>query len=298
MTIEDIENELDNPIYPRSLGEWYDKHKVFNRLDEILDFYRSLSYSSSKSTDILATGKVMNIQSSIYQSIAGTMESIKLLLQNGRCNDAFTLIRKYSDAIVIDTYTSILIKETYKKYFNDKADWESIINNKIRRWSASKTPLMEEYPKKELQHILTTFSAISKILKLSPKTKESLYSKIRDICNDNVHYNSFKNFLWNDVDYIDYNRDIAIILLNNVYTCITFLVSLHFSFIYESHPEYFASSDYGDYLEFGEQPIEGCERWIAPIFQIFFNNVVYSYNQKIGEYLISLNLMDLYHGTE
>lgn len=294
MTLED----LDNNISPRPLGEWYNKHKIFNRLNEILDFYDSIFYPSCNFSDILVSGKYTNTQSSIYKSIKGTIESIKLLFKNGRCNDAFTLIRKYSDAIVIDTYISILIKETEEKFFKDEADLKSITNNRIRQWICSETPLMEEHPTKELQRISKTFPTIFKILKLDPKVKDSLYNQIRNICNDNVHYNGFKNVLWNDIDYIDINRDIAIVLLNNAYTCITFLVALHFSFIYESHPEYFASSDYGDYLDYGKEPPKGCERWVCPVFQSFFENVIYLYNPELGEYLISLDQMDLHRASE
>ena len=77
-----------------------------------------------------------------------------------------------------------------------------------------------------------------------------------------------------------------------------FLVSMHFSFIYELHPEYFSSSDYCDCLEEGLTPEEGSQYWVAPIFNSFFSEIVYKYNSELGDYLISLNLMQLTNGTE
>ena len=113
-----------------------------------------------------------------------------------------------------------------------------------------------------------------------------------------MHYNSFHIFLWNDSNYLKRNTETTIKLLNNVYACLTFLSSMHFAFLYEYHPEYFMSSDYVDYLDFGEQPPTGAERWVAPYLNKFFSTVVYTHNKELGDYLISLDLMDLINDTE
>lgn len=290
MTLDDIEKE---PIF----GEWYTSHKVFERLSAILRFYEVIFDRSFGFIETPITKNFINTQCVLYPSINGTIHSILVLLNNGHINDAFALIRKYSDAIVIDTYKSIIVKATYDKFFND-VSWESIANNKVSDWINSKSPLMEERPVKELKKIADTFPRIVSLMHLNPKDANSLYAKIRNLCNDNMHYNSFDVFLWNDPNFLNRRKDTALRLLNNVYSCITFLSALHFAFLYEYHPEYFMSSDYVDYLDFGETPPVGSERWISPYFQEFFSKVVYPHNNQLGQYLISLDSMDLKYGTE
>lgn len=290
MTIEDLENE---PLF----ADWYTSHKVFERLSNIQQFYDVIFDRSMGFIETPITKNFLNTQSVLFPSINGTIHAISILLNNGHINDAFALIRKYSDAIVIDTYKSIIIKETREKFYLE-VSWESIANNKVSDWINSKSPLIEEHSKKELKKIAATFPEIFSIMHLNPNEKNSLYQKIRNLCNDNIHYNSFDVFLWNDPDFLNRHKDTAIKLLNNVYSCITFLSSMHFAFLYEYHPEYFMSIDYVDYLDFGETPPVGSERWVAPFFQEFFSKVIYSHNKQLGQYLISLDLMDLKYGTE
>lgn len=291
MTIEDLNKE---PHF----AECYTSHKVFERLSAIQDFYETIDMTSSSCTEMPLTSNVGKTQCVLFPSIKGTIESISILLKHGHCNDAFALIRKYSDAIVIDTYKTILIKETYTQFFND-VSWEIIVKNKVSEWMKSKSPLMDEHPQKEFKKIKNTFPKLMAILNLNPKDDNSLYSKIRLLCNDNVHYNSFHTFLWNDPDFLRYHIKTSLKLLNNAYSCVTFLSSLHFAFLYELHPEYFMAADYIDYLERGEQPPLGSEYWVAPGLQDFFTRVVYPYNNnKLGKYLISLDKMNLTNVTK
>lgn len=297
MTIEDFERELANPRYPRAFGKWYDEHKLFSRLDEISGFYHHIDYSSFGFVDGLCTEYLGNFHGAIYKGIEGTIESMKLLFQNGRINDGFTLMRKYSDAIVIDTYAAIVLNDI-ETNFDVETWWDKISNNIVKKWVESQSAILPRNPGKELKKILNTFPKVSEILKLDPKIKDSLYEKIREICNDNVHYNGFRNFLYNDINVLKFNHKSALVLLDNAYVCITFLVSLHFSFTYELHPEYFSSSDYADYLMMGMRPPEDSQYWVAPVLNTFFSDVIYKYNSKLGDYLLSLNLMQLSNGTE
>lgn len=306
MTIEDLNRE---PHF----AECYTSHKVFERLSAIQDFYDTINMTSSSCTDMPLTSNIGKTLCVLFSSIKGTIESIFILLKHGHCNDAFALIRKYSDAIIIDTYKSILIKETYAQFFND-VSWEVIVKNKVSEWIEAKSPLMDMHPKKEFQEIKKAFPQLMDILDLKSKKnkppkldyvnpdseeEQPLYCKIRSFCNDNVHYNSFGAFLWNDPDFLRCHIDISLKLLNNVYSCMTFLSSMHFAFLYELHPEYFMAADYIDYLERGEQPPLGSEYWVAPGLQDFFTRVVYPYNNnKLGKYLISLDKMNLTNGTE
>ncbi|MDE5607032.1 MAG: hypothetical protein K2I68_07010, partial [Bacteroidales bacterium] len=180
MTLEDHDQELANPRYPRAFGKWYDEHKLFSRLDEIRRFYNSINYTAFGFVDGLCTGQLGNFHSYIYAGIEGTIESMQLLFQNGRINDGFTLMRKYSDAIVIDTYAAIVLKDIDADG-DLKAWWDKINDNIVKKWIASQSTILARNPGKELQKILNTFPKVSEILKLDPKSPNSLYDRIREI---------------------------------------------------------------------------------------------------------------------
>lgn len=75
------------------MPEAYLKHKVFDDLKYMKGFYDSISMSCFS---FVATGThgTTNYASYVYSAIEGTLDSITILLNNGRINDAYTLIRK------------------------------------------------------------------------------------------------------------------------------------------------------------------------------------------------------------
>lgn len=85
------------------MPEAYLKHKVFNDLRYMKKFYDSISMSCFS---FIATGThgITNYTSYVYSAIEGTLDSITILLKNGRINDAYTLIRKLFDDILLDIY--------------------------------------------------------------------------------------------------------------------------------------------------------------------------------------------------
>ncbi len=69
----------------------YLKHKVFDDLEYMRQFYYSLS-NSSHSFVASGTKGIGNYASYVYSAIEGTLDSITALLTRGRINDAYTLI--------------------------------------------------------------------------------------------------------------------------------------------------------------------------------------------------------------
>lgn len=272
--------------------DWYANHIVFRQLEAIYDFYDALSTTSLKCINSNISTKLISAPSIIFTSLRNSIKSILSLLNLGHFNDAFALVRKYSDAIVIDTYKAIIIKN------NKYNESQNALFEKLKDWFDSSGQLMQEHPKKEFHLIKSTFPQIVKILKLDPSEKDSLNKRIRDFCNDNLHYNSFDNFSLNDATLATFNKQYATSFLNVMSRCMTFISSLHFAFLYELTTEYFLDDDYIDYLDCGLTPPQGAERWVEPALNDFFSKILYPNYPELGKYLISLNFMDLKIGNE
>lgn len=278
---------------PRSFGDDYDNHEVFKDLKTIMQFYETLSWSNYSPVDfagILSKSKVFNIPTFIFNSLAGTVESIFVLLQNGRCNDAMALVRKYCDTIILDIYLRILISELNNKVLSESS-LKDILYNDVSRWIDSEGRLFDE------KKIIKVYS---KIAELNPKLtalfklkdSKALYHKLREVCNDNMHNNYLYTLMANDADIIKARKDIRTVMIKNISKAIRHFFSIHFAFIYCADCAYFMSSDYIDYLDFGQQPPEGSERWIAPSVQEAFN-VLKVTEAEVAKYLYNLDLMDL-----
>ena len=81
----------------------YQDHRVFSELKRYADFYESLG-TSVFSFCSMGT-EAHNIDTYVYSSIKGTLESVSTVLTNGRINDAYALLRKYYDSAIINVYS-------------------------------------------------------------------------------------------------------------------------------------------------------------------------------------------------
>ena len=283
-----------NDKLPRSFGDEYDNHIIFDEIKIIQDFYEALSYcniSFIENAAFMSDAKIFSTSTYIYSSIEGTFESISVLLHNGRCNDAFALVRKYCDSIVLDIYKNILSKQIDKEYYESLTS-EAIKNNKIKQWIDAESRLFEE---REIINVYKTikqeYPELTKVFNLTDKS--TLYHKLREICNDNMHYNYLYTMMANDASMIRSRKDLWMPLLKSMARAIRLFFSIHFSFIYVGNPGNMMSSDYMDYLDCGMQPPPGCERWVPNPVQIAFSSIIQKYTPKISKYLLSLDLMDL-----
>lgn len=69
----------------------YKEHPVFNQLAEYAEFYKDLAFIVMGWVTMGTMGSVFNIDTYVYSSIQGTLESIKDVLIRGRVNDAYAL---------------------------------------------------------------------------------------------------------------------------------------------------------------------------------------------------------------
>lgn len=112
----------------------YKEHPVFQQLAEYAEFYKDLAFIVMGWVT-QGTTSIINVDTHVYSSIQGTLESIKDILIKGRINDAYALLRKYYDSAIINIYTNL--------YLDDNFSIENFVVNKINDWLHGKDQLPE-----------------------------------------------------------------------------------------------------------------------------------------------------------
>ena len=274
-------------IDARGLGKDYYNHAVFDLLDDAYSFYEFLADAVVSFADgHVITGK-LSVSSDVYTSIGGTIESIKLLIYAGRLNDVFALTRKLEDALLIDLYKSILIKQDEAKIIETDIPLVELLNDSIiRTWTRDTYKLFGYGKLNDIKNIIKAEDAHLSIL------LDFENDPFRSECNDNMHYNSWNNFALNVNEYLSLgNRGVK--SLDLIYNILVRLLAIHYSFIYILHPEYYAASDYISALEMGETPEEGSQYWVASIIQDILDKYIKTYYKAVADYLMDKNIMQL-----
>ncbi len=244
------------------------EHAVFAEIAYMRAFYGHLSHSCYQMVPTGAPG-IANYASYIYESLSGTLESVKLLLEAGNITDAYTLIRKYYDDVLIEIYFDVVRK--------DKFDWMSNrvvedIDNWMKReqWIPRVEKIMAVLKDSETTRDVYPFFGWKTYLKHN-----------REILDGMVHTSRFGNILLNckgvaTIDREKHKEDVAT-LLRQFFT-------FHLAFIFHLNSHYMMASDYMDYLECGQTPPEGTERLIAPYAQEAFDKYL-SPRKELAEFI-------------
>ena len=255
----------------------YQGHKVFNLLDDLIEFYGdTYVFMPGFVTSGILAG-ILNVDEVICGSLEGTLESIRGILKSGRISDAYALIRKYHDGIITVIYVNVYIAE--------KRSCENYVVQKINDWAHNrqKLPSSEKMLKTIRQY--TPLTELEKLFDF-----DGLYSRIRRQANGNTHYNKLY-YLWLNNNVI-YNPKRGY-ELNNIYSCLKHLFVFHFAYMYSLNPHYMMSSDYLDALEFGLQPDEHAQYWVAPHIKNVFDKVVVPARPDVAQYLRENTMMHL-----
>jgi hypothetical protein len=237
--------------------EEYQKHTVFSDLERYSAFYQSLGHSVFGFVSV-GTRAICNIDSYLFSSIEGTLLSIRVILRDGRINDAYALLRKYYDSAIINIYTGL--------YLKDHVSLENFIVEQIDRWLHGK----DQLPK---------FRVMSQYIRESPRVApitsllfgDNHYKQLRDRCNDHTHYNFYRNVLFNDNKIFLKDRQRA---LQEISNDLRDVLILHVSYMFFANGHYMMSSDYLDCLECGMTPEPNSEYWVAPFVQEIFDQTV------------------------
>ena len=90
----------------------YQSHKIYSLLNSLIDFYNAVYvFGPDFITNGIVKG-VLNIDKVVCASLSGTLDSMRVVLKEGRINDAYALMRKYNDGIIVVLYINIYIKQT------------------------------------------------------------------------------------------------------------------------------------------------------------------------------------------
>ncbi len=235
----------------------YKEHSVFGALHKYMDFYEALSMSIFSFVS-MGTKAICNIDTYVYSSMQGTIESIKVLLLAGRINDAYALLRKYYDSVVINVYSNLYLKDNFSS--------DNLVVEKIDNWVKGAERLPE-------------YRVMSQYIRGSDRLKtmnallyaDDRYKLVRDRCNDHTHYNFFRNVMLNDNEIYLKNRGNW---LEKFGEDVRDIFVLHLGYMFFLNDHYMMSSDYLDALDCGVQPEEGSQYWVASFVQNIFSEVI------------------------
>jgi hypothetical protein len=235
----------------------YQGHRVFSELDRYANFYKKLSMSVF-SFPIMGTNAIANIDTYVYSSMQGTVESIRVILLQGRINDAFALLRKYYDSAMINVYSNLYLKNNFSI--------DNFVVEKIHNWLQGKEKLPEYRIMSKYIRDSERFKQINELL-----YKDGRYKSLRDRCNDHAHYNFFHNLMLNDNEIYIKNRGKT---LDQFTEDVRDIFVLHLAYIFILNEHYMMSSDHLDALECNMEPEDGSQYWVASFIQDIFNTVV------------------------
>ncbi len=254
----------------------YQEHPVFDKLDKFISFYEWWS-NSIMLFSTLGTKSIINIDTYVYSSMKGTLESIKLILSNGKINDTYAILRKFHDSIIMNVYTNL--------YLDDNHSLKNLIVKQVDGWMQG----TEQLP---------NFRTMTNFIKDNAKTKElyilintnSRYDKIRERCNNNTHYNFYSNVMLNDNKVYNDSRGKY---LDAIQHDLIHLVIMHLTYIFTVSEHYMISSDYTDFLDCGITPPEDSQYWVAIAIQEIFDEVIKRNRSDLAKYILSRTCMKL-----
>ena len=242
------------------------------KIKQLIDFYKTLA----KTTFLFSTPgtkSMCNIDSYLFSSIQNTLGSIQTILDEGKINDAYALLRKYSDSVVINIYTNL--------YLEDETSFEKIISRKsyvvakIDSWlnGKDKLPKLSEM----LKYIAQSKKADPITSIIDPSTE---YRRLRDRCNDHTHYNFFYYVMLNDPEIYLKGRKRA---LEQFKEDLREMFIWHLAYMFYTQPHYMMSSDYRDYLDFGMTPEPDSQFWVAGFIQKIFDDILAKFRPDIAD---------------
>lgn len=248
----------------------YINHKIFEELVYYAEFYESLSNSIMRFST-RGTTAIMNMDTYVFMSMRGTIESINLVLKNGNLNDGYALLRKYYDSVMINAYTNLYINQNI-----GKADFYI---TEINDWLHGKKPLPRMSKMAKYLNSAVSLSELNKLFDLDRR-----YESIRDRCNDNMHYNFFSLLLLNDGRVYVKERFQH---LEQLRKDIRDIFILNIAYIFMINEHYMVSSDYVDHLDCGMLPPENSQYWVATFIQEMIDRVLLEERLDILELLKS-----------
>jgi hypothetical protein len=206
----------------------------------------------------MGTQSIINIDTYVYSSMQGTLESISDVLIKGHISDAYALLRKYYDVSIINIYTNL--------YLDDHFSVDNFVVEKIDNWLKAKEQLPDV---RSMNSYIQKSEKLACIYKLLQKDKR--YSNLRNRCNDHTHYNFYYNVVQNDNRVYLENRAA---ILDRFAKDLENILIFHLSYLFYLKDVYMMASDYLDCLDCGITPDPDSQYLVAPFVQEIFDNVI------------------------
>ncbi|MGD0077398.1 MAG: hypothetical protein ABSB91_02090 [Sedimentisphaerales bacterium] len=222
---------------------------------------------------------MFNIDSYLISSIQGTVESIKLILKDGKINDSYALTRKFHESVVINIYETLYLKDNF--------NIDNFVVKKINDWVCDKEDLPQY---RDMMEYICKSKALDRVNKMLDVGLKGHYHNIRNKCNDHTHYNLFYYMMLNDNQIYLMDR---LKFLDELSGDIRDIFILHFIWLFTLNGHYMASSDYRDSLECGITPEEDSQYWIAPFVQKVFDRIIKKYRIDLATELKNTTCMKL-----
>lgn len=248
-----------------NLAKEYKEHSIFQDLPQYSSFYKSLSDTTFGWISMGTTG-AMNMDTYMFVTMQGTLESIREILEKGRINDAYSLVRKYFDCAVLNVYCIL--------YLEDNRSVDNLIVEKIDAWLKGEAQL-PTYG--QMCKYIDKSKALSSITSLLGRDQR--YKQTRDRCNDHTHFNFYYSMLLNDGEIYVEQR---VKILNRFAMDVRNVFIMHLAYLFYLNAHYMMSTDHVDSLDAGVKPEEGSERWVAPFIQTIFDSVLKKHRPDIA----------------
>ena len=249
-------------------GEAYYNHDVFKLIEHMMDYYDGVADTCFGFIPH-GTLAVANYPSYVFMSIRTTLESIKMLLKEGHITDAFALIRKLFDTVLVDIYLNVVREEQY--------DWmENFVVKDVDDWIKRKIRIPR-------------VDKILKVLKVSKTTKDlfpyfgwdTYLKNNRDLLDEHVHICMFKSIMLNCKDNYIEGREKQ---LKNAAIILKQIMMVHLAFVFYMNGHYMMADDYMSYIEMGDTPPDGSENWLAKYAQVAFDEFIKPHT-KLAEFI-------------
>lgn len=252
------------------------QHEILETINYFAAFYKNLSDGCFHIIPI-GTVDYRNYESSVFLSMHNTLGSLKMILEENRINDAFVLTRKLFDDVLCDIYISLKRLDEGE----DKLESETFARWRNEFYRMPKTSVI-------LKEIKTNRRTAS-LYKLFDWDDNSFYNKYRESLNASLHNNIYLRYVINCPDYVGVERLKYLDVLNEM---LLENFRRHIAFLLLLCPDCLASSDYMDYLEMGDDPINGSQYWLAPYFQEAYDKLILPY-RSLDVYLREASVMDI-----
>ncbi|MEI7986758.1 MAG: hypothetical protein WCI55_14115 [Armatimonadota bacterium] len=240
---------------------------------------------------------VGNLDSSFFDSMEGTVESIKDVLLGGRFADAYSLLRRFMDTTRMQVYVMHCLRSSR---LTDDFDALDTIDSDSEAFLELVERIAQNYYVENVEKWLTGdlsmkvlkpsqfgSATIDELNSILDKTK---YQLVLDRCNEHLHMNYYKNLRLNHTN-IDNSTQLT--LLSQFSRDFRHIYIWHLAHVFTLHPEYMASTDYVDALDCGEPPEEGSQNWVAPVVQEVFDLIITPYSPDVTNFIRENGGMEL-----